>query len=296
MTLYKCIYEKEKNMRLTVNQLRRIIKEEVGRVLENEEMTGSAPEVSPQEAKEVAEEAVESDPDVAAKLAAQDPKKLMSALQQIAKMDPEDLQSVVSEGEDQSGTFTAGVLGGGATALAVAQMLLEMLANSDIVAYGGQAHSVMQPHVVQSLAIGLAGLGVAGLSAVIERAKKQKSQMSESRRKTSRRGRTIREGTERLPEDYMAFCNAIQFIKDVGRSGQRDFPRDGHVYPITKQPMLDALKVISRTASNVGSLVDPKTYNHVRFVDGALGDAKIIVTPASSLDYYDEMDRNYGNY
>ena len=43
MTLYKCIYEKENEMRLTVNQLRRIIKEEVGRVLENEEMTGSAP-------------------------------------------------------------------------------------------------------------------------------------------------------------------------------------------------------------------------------------------------------------
>jgi hypothetical protein len=33
MTLYKCIYEKENEMRLTVNQLRRIIKEEVTRTL-----------------------------------------------------------------------------------------------------------------------------------------------------------------------------------------------------------------------------------------------------------------------
>ena len=292
-------------MRLTVNQLRRIIKEEVGRVLENEEMTGSAPEVSPQEAKEVAEEAIESDPDVAAKLAAQDPKKLMAALQQIAKMDPEELQTVVSEGDnhtDAMNPFISGVIGAGFTTAAVFEMLMQMLSNSDIVALGGQAHSLMQPYIVQNLAIGLAGLGLARLTYVIEKAKSQKSQMEyqkgnfvESRRKTSRR-RTIREGTESLPEDYMAFCNAIQFIKDVGRSGQRDFPRDGHVYPITKQPMLDALKVISRTTSDVGSLVDPKTYNHVRFVDGALGDAKIIVIPASSLDYYDEMDRNYGNY
>jgi hypothetical protein len=283
-------------MRLTVNQLRRIIKEEVGRVLENEEMTGSAPEVSPKEAEEVAEEAIESDPDVAEKLAAQDPKKLMAALQQIAKMDPEELQTVVSEGEDHSVTFTAGVGGAGFTAMAVAEMLMQMLSNSDIVALGGQAHSLMQPHIVQNLAIGLAGLGVAGLSYIIEKAKSQKSQMKESRRRTNRRGRTIREATERLPEDYMAFCNAIQFIKDVGRSGQRDFPRDGHVYPITKKPMLDALKMISRTTSDVGSLVDPKTYNNVEFVDGDLGDAKIIVTPASQLDYYDEMDRNYWNY
>ena len=227
-------------------------------------------------------------------------------MQQIAKMDPETLQKQLSEGDNHTDAtipFTAGVIGAGGTAIAVAQMLMEMLSNSDIVALGGQAHSVMQPYIVQNLAIGLAGLGLARLSYVIEKAKSQKNQMQyqkgnfvESRRKTSRRGRTIREGTESLPEDYMAFCNAIQFIKDVGRSGQRDFPRDGHVYPITKQPMLDALKVISRTTSNVGSLVDPKTYNYVRFVDGALGDAKIIVTPASSLDYYDEMDRNYGNY
>ena len=131
---------------------------------------------SPEEAKEAAVDVIQQDPEIVPDA---DPKEIIAALQKIAKADLSKLETM-SEGENHPLTLTALVPGLGATGLAVVQMLEQIVSNSQF-AHLGYHGQVMNPSVVQNLAIGLLGLGAAGLSALLEKSKGSKG-MTETRK------------------------------------------------------------------------------------------------------------------
>jgi hypothetical protein len=192
-------------MKLTTAQLRKIIKEEVTRMLREEE----ASEVTPEEAIQAAKVAIADDPSIVPDA---DPEQIIAALKQIAKnglpssltevsgaeadkakhrlikksYEPEQVPSDIDPEEDYTGAFGVGGVGGIGLSVVVGQMLMDIAIKGSLAAASASAAAA-----APGIAAGLLALGTAGVMAMLEkaRAKKAKEKIAKSKVSLVKRSR-----------------------------------------------------------------------------------------------------------
>ena len=173
-------------MKLSVSQLRKIIKEEVSRMLREEEAPETA-EVDPQKAKDLAAKMLKANPEILHALASLGGKQLnkfVAGAKEISEMPPEEIEAetenVVSESESKVVTdqdfaieFLGYLSGGGASIMLALQQLYNaspagLQRAVDLVAvptaFGGSTQSTAL--AIGALATGIALLGTAGIKAL----------------------------------------------------------------------------------------------------------------------------------
>ena len=98
-------------MKITVSQLRRIIKEEVARVLENEEMpaTSVAAEIDPQKAKDLAAKMLKANPEILQALTSPKNKEKLEnfvvGAEKLSEMPPEDIEAETENVVSEAGEY-----------------------------------------------------------------------------------------------------------------------------------------------------------------------------------------------
>jgi len=148
-------------MRLTVSQLRKIIKEEVSRMLREEE----AP-LTPEEVLQAAKEAIMADPELAAAVASVSPRELLADLRKINKQDSK-LSEVAYVTDPRHDPY--GEIESYRNSPKMPNTAAGMLATA-LIGAAGMAHGSPV-----AIAAALISLGITGMTAIVEAAAEQEA-------------------------------------------------------------------------------------------------------------------------